>query len=131
LDININGQAGRFVVHQAHPFNAQDVGDFVGVNEHGRCAVRNDRSGELGDSDHTALDVHVRVAQARNKIAVLGVDDLGIIANGVLGVGANIGDPAAADGYIGSGDDFTAVDVYPTAVPNHEIGRFTPHRDIN
>jgi hypothetical protein len=43
----------------------------------------------------------------------------------------DIGDPAAAYGDIRGGDNLAAVNIYPTAVPDNQIRRLTPHRDVD
>ena len=93
----------RLVVHQPHAGQAEDVGDLVWVDEHAGRPVGNDGAGELGYGDHAALDVHVGIAQAGDKVALFGLNDAGLWANRMAGIRPNVGDAAAVDGHVGAG----------------------------
>ena len=130
LHVDVDGQGLGFVVHQFDAGQAEDVGDFVGVDEHAGGAVGDDGAGEFGDGDHAAFDVHVGVAQAGDEVTAVSLHHFCLFPNRIVGIFADIGDAAVPDGDIGVGDDFAAVDVDPTAVFDDHRGRFAAHRHI-
>lgn len=113
----------RFVVHHADPFEAEDVGDFVGVGEHGRGAVGDHGAGEFGGGEHAAFNVHMAITQAGDHIAVASVDDLGVRPFAMIGRGADKGDAACRDGDVMGRQDFAGVDIDPDAASDDRIRR--------
>ena len=92
LHEDVDGLAGRLVHHQAHAAQAENVGDLVRVDEHAGGAVRQHGADELGHRQHARFDVHVRVQQPGHQISPAGLDDLGVRADGVAGILANVSD---------------------------------------
>src|SRR5690606_13045744 len=125
--IDVDWQAGRFLRHQPHALDAEDIGDFVRVDEHRGGAVRDDGAGELGDRDHAALDVHVGITEAGDEVAAGGIDHLRALAAAIVEILADGGKAAAGDGDVGAGNDFAGVDVHPAAVADEGVGRGAAH----
>ena len=84
-----------------------------------------DGGGEFGWGQHPALDVHMGVAQARNDIAPGCVDHLGIWANTMACVWADIGETPMRYGDLPL-KDFTGVHVYHAAATDHGLRRRSP-----
>ena len=118
-------------MHQFHAGQAQNVGNFVGVDKHAGGAVGNDSAGKFRHGDHAAFDVHVGVAQAGDEVTAVRRNNFRVFPDGVAGIRADVGDTAAFHRHVRLGDDFAAVDVDPTAVLDHEIGALPPHRHIH
>ena len=131
LHMDVDGHGHRLVMHQPHARQAEDIGDFVRVDEHRGRAVRDDGAGEFGDGDHAALDMHVAVAEARNEIAAIGIDDLRFRPDTMRGIGAAIGEAAFDDGEVRAGDDLAGMDIDPSAVPHHKVRLGAAHGDID
>ena len=72
------------------------------------------------------FDVHVAVAQARNDVAALGVDDFCVIADAVRCVWSAIGKAAFADGDVVVFQGFAGVHVDPSAALDHQISGLAP-----
>ena len=75
------------------------------VDEHRRRTVRDHCPCKLGYGDHAALHVHVRIAQTRHEVAIIGLDNIRLLTDGVTGVGTDVGKSATADGHIGFGNN--------------------------
>jgi hypothetical protein len=86
----------RLVMHHAHAFQTEHIGDLMRVGEHRGCAMGNHGAGEFSGGEHAALDMHVAIAQARDHVAVLRLDDLGVWPCAVFRVRADKGDVACA-----------------------------------
>ncbi|MCY1237915.1 hypothetical protein D9M72_506280 [compost metagenome] len=93
--------------------------------------MRDHRAGKFGDGDETAFDMHVGVAKAGHQVAAVRIDDLGVGADRVAGVRADIGEAASFDGDIGAGNDLAGIDVDPFSIADHEIGRLAAHGNVD
>lgn len=83
--------------------------------------MRNDGAAEFGHGHHSALDMHMRVAQTWNQVAPFGLDNDRAVTDRVGSVRPAIGKATAAYSYIRAGHDFSGMDVDPTAAPHHEV----------
>ena len=131
LHEDVDRQAHRLVMHQAHAGQAQHIGDLVRIDEHRGGAMRDHGAGEFGDRHHAALDMHVAIAQTRHHVAALGFDDFCLRPDGVRGIGPDIGETASGDGDVGAGNDFARMDVDPGAVADDHVGLGAPHGGID
>ena len=131
LNPHIQRQRGGFVVHQLDACEAQHVGNLVGVDEHAGGAVRGDRAGELGHREHAALDVHGAVAQPGYQEAVRSLDDAGRRTDGAARVGADVGDASLGNRDVSVRNNFAGIDVDPTTLPDHQVGRRATSCDID
>ena len=129
LHEDVDRHGHRLVMHQPDAGQAQHIGDFVRVDEHRCGAMRDHRAGELGDRHHAAFDMHVRVAQARHKVAALRIDHLRCLADAMRRAGPYIGEAARGDGNVGAGDDLARMDVHPSAIADHRVSRVATHGD--
>jgi hypothetical protein len=120
-----------FINHQFDAPQAKNIGDFVRVDEHAGCAKGSHGAHKLGDGDHAALDMHVRVQQARDEIAPARIEHLGLRANGMIGVFAHIGDVFLDDGDISMRDDLPGLDADPLSVFDNHIRRGAAHGNVD
>ena len=56
LGVDVDRLQERFVVHQAHTAQAQDVGDLVRIRKHRRRAMGDHGGGELGRGQHARFE---------------------------------------------------------------------------
>ena len=54
-------------------------------------------TGEFSGGEHAALDVHMAVAETRDHVAAMGLDDLRVRPFAMVGVGTDKGDAALDD----------------------------------
>ena len=125
LGENADGLQKRLIMHQTHTAQAQNIRDFMGIGEHRGRAVGDDRGGKFSRGQHPAFDVHMGIAQARNDIAPGRVDHVGIWANTMACVGADIGKAPLRDGNVPL-KDFTGVHVHHAAATDHGLRRRSP-----
>ena len=73
------GGLGGQLLHVAHSFDAEDVGNFVGVGDRADRAVGHGNAGEFRRGEHGTFDVHVGIDEARAEIA--GISDRLVFAD--------------------------------------------------
>ena len=129
LGEDVHGLQQRLVVHHPHTFQPKNVGDLVGVGEDGGGAVGDDGSAELGRGQHAAFDMHVAVAQAGDDVAPTGVDHLGLRADAVAGVGADVGEAAGGNRNLPAVEHFAALHVDHLAPADNQVGGAAPGGD--
>ena len=123
LGEDVDGLQHRLVMHHAHAGQPEDVGDLVGVGEHGGGAVRDHGGGEFGRGELAAFDMHVAVAEAGEEIAALGLGHLGRGADAVRGIGSDIGEAALGDGDLPAVEHLARLDVHEAAAADDPVGR--------
>lgn len=108
----------RLTEEQLNSPQAEDVGDLVGVGEHGRGPAGEDGLGRRSYGEHRALEVDVGVEEPGDEVAAAGGNDCGLGTDQGPSVQASTGDPLPCHSDIGPGED-----VAPPAVPRHEVRR--------
>ena len=131
LDKDIDWLEQRLVVHEAYPINSKDIGHFVRIDEDRCRPARSDRLDKTADRQHSALDMHVAVAQAGNHEAVLGIDDDGAGTNGMEGIRTAIRKSPARNGDILVFDDFAGLHIDPPPAAYDEVSWSTSRCNCN
>ena len=94
----VDGLHQRLVMHHPHAAQAKNIGNLMRVGEHRRRAMRDHGGGEFGRRQHPAFDMHVTIAEARDQVTASRLDHLGIRADAMAGVRADIGETPGGDG---------------------------------
>ena len=110
-----------FVMHHAHAFQPQHIGDLMRVGEHRRGAMGDHSAGKFRRCQHAAFDVHMPVTQAGDHIAALCLDHLGRVAFAMAGVRPDKGNAARLDRDIMVRQGFTRVHVDPDTAGDNRI----------
>jgi len=118
-------------MHKAHTFQPHDIGDFVGVGEHGCRAVGHHCAGELGGGQHAAFNVHVAIAKAGQDEATVCLYHYGVRPDHGAGVRPAIGETAISNGDVGVRDHLAGVDVNPLPLANNHISRGAARGDVD
>ena len=122
---------GGLVCHQFDALQPEDIGDLVRVDEHAGGAVRQDRPHKLGHGQHARFDVHMPIQQARHQVLAVCFDDACLLADGMGGIRADIGDPTILDGNIGLRHELAGLHADPGAFAQHQVGRLAAHGNID
>ena len=131
LNVDVDGHRRGFVVHQADARQPEDIGDLVRIDEHRRRPVRDHGATEFGDRHHAALDVHMRVAEARDQVASFRIDDRRVRTDGVAEARSNRRDPPADNGDVRARHDLSRMDAEPARVLKERVRRRASHRHVD
>ena len=101
------------------------------VDEHSRRAVWNNSTDKLGNGNHTRLDMHVSIQQARNQIFSFGIHHSRFFTNGMTGIFTDIGNASVTDGNISMRYNFACLHAHPIPIANDQISRDTAHGTID
>lgn len=84
-------------MHHAHTVHTQYIRNFVRIGEHRRRAMGDNRARKFSGRQHTAFDVHMRIAKTRDDVTPRDIRNFCIGANAMAGVWANIGKTSVFD----------------------------------
>ena len=74
VDVHGKGHVLRFLQEELNPRNTEDIGDFMGIREHGRDPVQQQDFGEFARRQHGAFQVYVGIHEARRHILAVHID---------------------------------------------------------
>jgi hypothetical protein len=110
------------VHHQLDSPQAKHVGDLVRIHEHACRPMRGHRADKLGHRHHAALNVHMRVEQARHQVSSPCIDYLRTLTDGMTGILADISNVAFDHRDICARDDLPGLHTDPLSVPDDQVG---------
>ena len=108
-------------MHQTHTREAKHIGDLMRVGEHRRCAMRNHSARELSRGEHTALNMHMPVAQTWDHVTTLCVYHLRVRPDAMVRVRSTISETPVCNGKIVVFEAFAGVHIHPCAIFDHKV----------
>jgi hypothetical protein len=117
-------------MQQADTFQPQDIGNFMRIHKDGSGAAGYYGGTKAAHRYHAAFHVDVAVQEPGRQISSVCVNYYCFRPDGMGGI-ADQGYPAAGDGHIAVGDNFSSMDVDQPGAANNEISRFAAHGNGN
>ena len=128
---NIYRLQERLIMHHPNPRQTQHIGNFMRVGKHRGRTIRDNRRGKFSRDQHAAFDMHMPVAQARNKIATTRIDHLRFWANTMARIRSNIGKPTSGNGNVPILKNLARLNIDQPAVLNDQIRGRSSGSDSN
>ena len=126
---NIYRLQQRLIMHDPNTRQTQHIGNFMRIGKHRGRAMRDNGRGKFSRDQHAAFDMHMPVAQARNKIATTRIDHLRFWANTMARIRPNIGKPTSDNGNFPTLKNLARLNIDQPTVLNDQIRGRSPGSD--